>query len=78
MALSNQAKTMRKQFRDTYSQTTAEVIKALASGKNSSEAASRLNVPMRSVATTKGNLTRGSYYPYAYVDKGTVVGTCEF
>lgn len=78
MALSNDAKVARKDFRDVYGKTTAEVIQSIARGWDSQRIADRAGVSMRSVATTRGNLTRGLYAPYATVRNGSVEGSCQF
>lgn len=69
----------RRLFRTEYSKTTEEIVKMIAKGLTSHEIADELEVPLRTVATTKGNLTRDFYYPYAFRgDKGQVEGTCKF
>jgi FixJ family two-component response regulator len=78
MALSVKAKVARKSFRSQYSKTTADVIQQIARGRDSYEIADRVGVSMRSVATTRGNLTRGLYSPYAVVRNGNVQGECQF
>lgn len=78
MALSKSVTEMRRQFRDNYSSQTANIIKRLAKGQSCSQIADALDVSVGTVGTTKGNLTRGLYTPYAYVVKGNVQGSCDF
>jgi len=80
--LSTKTKTLRnnrRSFRNEYSKTTEEIIKRIAKGLTSHEIAQELDVPVRTVATTKGNFTREFYFPYAYPgDQGQVAGNCKF
>jgi len=78
MALSKQVVGLRKQFRDTFSSQTANIIKRIAKGHSSVRIASTLGVSVGTVGTTKGNLTRGLYAPFAVVDGSLVTGTCLF
>lgn len=78
MALSKQVTGLRKQFRDNFSSQTANIIKRIARGQDSVKIASTLGVSVGTVGTTKGNLTRGLYAPYAVVEGGKVVGSCSF
>jgi len=78
MALNKETVNLRKQFRKKYSTTTQKIIEAVAAGKTSSQVAYRLDVSTRTVGTTKGNLTRGFYAPYAFVVNNEVKGLCQF
>lgn len=78
MALSDRVRLARKQFRSMYGKTTADVIQGIARGRDSYQIADSVGVNMRSVATTRGNLTRGLYAPFADVVNGEVVGACQF
>lgn len=79
MALSNLTKQVRRQFRENYSTTTANIIQRIARGQSSHVIADALGVSVPTVVTTRGNLTRGSYFPFADVSSsGTVAGTCQF
>jgi len=78
MALSVEAKRARRTFRENFSTTTAQVVQRIARGQNSYQIADAVGVGVRSVVTTKGNLTRGFYLPFAGVGSEGVIGTCEF
>ena len=80
MALSPEAKRARAVFRDRWSSESARIIQRIARGETSQEVADKLNVPRTTVTTTRGNLTRDVYFPYAYTDTtdGEVLGVCQF
>lgn len=78
MALSVKAKSARKTFRSEFSSTTAEILRRIARGQSSRQIASAVGVSVGTVGTTRGNLTREFYYPYAYVNGDSVGGTCNF
>ena len=78
--LSNRTKIMRSNFRRMYSSQSAKIIQRIAKGETSQQIADRLGVSRPTVTTTRGNLNRGLYYPFAYTshDNYTVIGQCEF
>ena len=79
--LTNKTKKLRNErrlFRNLYSKTSEEIIKGIAKGQTSHEIANQLDVPLTTVVTTRGNFTRGIYYPLAYERDGKVTGTCRF
>lgn len=78
MALTKKVGVLRKQFRTNFSSQTANIIKRIALGQSTVKIANVLGVSVRTVGTTKGNLTRGLYAPFALVDSGSVRGTCLF
>ena len=78
MALTKDVNGLRKQFRDNFSSQTANIIKRIAKGQTTVKIANVLGVSIGTVGTTKGNLTRGLYAPFALVDKGLVTGSCLF
>lgn len=67
----------RKLFREYYSPQTEQILKGIASGQTSHEIAEDIEVPVMTVAATKANYTRNTYYPFAYDDDG-MTGTCRF
>lgn len=78
MAISKKAVQARRNFRNTFSRTTAEILRMVAQGKSTHQIADQVGIPVTSVVTTRGNYTRGVYAPYVYPSNGDVVGTCEF
>lgn len=71
----------RREFTALYGSTTANIVKKIASNPNrtSADIADVVGVSMRSVATTRGNLTRGFYAPWVSLTaSGEVTGVCEF
>ena len=56
----------------------SKIIRMLAKGKDTHTIAETLEVPMPTVRTVKGNLTRGFYLPYVQVKDGKVTGTCNY
>ena len=76
--LSKEAKQSRKEFREVYGKGTEEVLKQIVKGRSSQEIADKLGFNMRSVATTRGNLTRGVYFPYVHSLCGETTGRCEY
>lgn len=77
MSTSN-TRTVRNQFRKEFSKTTAQIVQRIAKGKKSREIADSLKLSVGTVATTRANLTRGVYTPFAYMQGDQVVGNCQF
>ena len=65
-------------FSFLYNKTTSHTVKHLARGLNSGEVADKVGTNTMSVAAVKANLTRGTYYPFAYVENGKVKGICSY
>lgn len=58
--------------------TYSKVIRMLTKGKDTQAIAKILGIPMPTVRTVKGNLTRGFYLPYVQVKNGEITGTCSY
>ena len=66
-------------FSFLYNANTSKVVNLVAQGHDTPTIATRTGLSSMSVAATKANLTRGTYYPFAYVDiQGYVRGTCSY
>ena len=70
-------RTIRSEFTKKF-KASSKVVKMLAQGKETNSIAEKLNLPMPTVRTIKGNLTRGYYLPYVQVVNGEVTGTCQY
>ena len=70
-------KKFRAEFRKKHAHVN-KVINLILKGKTSSEIANKLTIPMPSVRTIRGNLTRGYYLPYVQVKDGKTTGICRF
>ena len=57
---------------------TSKIIRMITKGKDSNAIAEELEVPMPTVRTVRGNLTRGFYLPYVQVKNGVITGTCDY
>lgn len=75
--MSKELKNIRAEFSKKF-KSSSKVIRMLAKGKDTNSIAEKLNIPMPTVRTIKGNLTRGYYLPYVQVKDGQVSGTCEY
>lgn len=73
--MTNEIRNVRNTFRKEYSSEAFKVINYVARGWDTSRIAEKLDIPATSVATYKGNLTRGCYSPYAEVSNGSVTGS---
>tara|TARA_Y100000310_G_scaffold338362_1_gene427780 strand:+ start:336 stop:560 length:225 start_codon:yes stop_codon:yes gene_type:complete len=56
----------------------SKAIRMIVKGKDTHTIADTLGIPMPTVRTIKGNLTRGFYLPYVQVKDGKVTGTCNY
>jgi len=56
----------------------SKVVKMMTKGKKTTEIAAKLDLPVGSVRTVRGNLTRGTYLPYVQMNKGVITGTCNY
>lgn len=68
----------RRSFTQTYGRTTAAVVSQLQRGRTTAQIASSLRLSVKTVATYRGNYTRGMYAPFAYSNGGTPQGSCNF
>jgi DNA-binding NarL/FixJ family response regulator len=75
--MSKETKSIRAEFTKKF-KASSKIIRMLAKGKDTNSIAEKLELPMPTVRTVKGNLTRGYYLPYVQVKNGEVTGTCNF
>ena len=79
--LSEKTKLLRKNrsdFRNTYGRTTEAIVKRIAQGQTSKEIANELDLEVMSVAATRANYTRGTYWPYVSPYDDERGNTCQY
>jgi DNA-binding NarL/FixJ family response regulator len=75
--MSKELKNIRAEFTKKF-KNSSKIVRMLTKGKDTNSIATKLEVPMPTVRTIKGNLTRGYYLPYVQVKDGEVTGSCNF
>ena len=75
--MSQHVKAIRSEFTKKFS-ASSKIIRMITKGKDTKAIASKLDIPMPTVRTIRGNLTRGYYLPYVQVKDGEVTGTCNY
>ena len=75
--MSKEVKNIRAEFTKKF-KASSKVIRMLTKGKDTNSIVEKLDLPMPTVRTIKGNLTRGYYLPYVQVVNGQVTGTCNY
>jgi len=75
--MSKEIKNIRAEFTKKF-KASSKIVRMLAKGKETNTIAEKLDIPMPTVRTVKGNLTRGFYLPYVQVKDGVVTGTCNY
>jgi len=75
--MSKEIKNIRAEFTKKF-KASSKIVRMLAKGKDTNAIAAKLDIPMPTVRTVKGNLTRGFYLPYVQVKDGVVTGTCNY
>jgi len=75
--MSKTLRSIRAEFSKKFN-TSSKIIRMITRGKETQEIVDTLDVPMPTVRTVRGNLTRGFYLPYVQVKNGEVTGTCDY
>jgi FixJ family two-component response regulator len=79
MALTVEQRNARRQFVEVYGTDQRNVVSYIVHGWDSHRISEKLDIPLMSVAATRANVTRGTYYPFV---EGSILdgfqGTCNF